>query len=79
MPTEAMRAQLARKALDLYLEVHTTERRWRYPVTGSDIAVCDIVDLMTDLLILARQSGHDPCAVLRKTQAHLKAETGESC
>jgi hypothetical protein len=79
MPTEAMRAQLARKALDLYLEEHTAERRWRYPVEGADVAECDIVDLMTDLLILARRSGHDPCVILRKTQVHLKAEIGESC
>ncbi|GJE11415.1 hypothetical protein [Methylobacterium longum] len=79
MPTEAMRAQLARKALNLYLGEHTAERRWRYPVAGAEVAECDIVDLMTDLLILARRSGYDPCAVLRKTQVHLKAEVGESC
>ena len=79
MPTKAMRAQLARKALDHYLAEHTTERRWRYPVVGSEVAECDIIDLMTDLLILARLSGYDPCAVLRNTQAHLKAETGGSC
>lgn len=79
MPTEAMRGQLARNARDLYLAQQTTERRWRYPMTGADVAECDIIDLMTDLLILARLSGHDPCAVLRKTKVHLKAETGESC
>ncbi|WP_336488411.1 hypothetical protein [Methylobacterium nigriterrae] len=79
MATEAARADLARKALELYLEEHCGERRWRYPIAGSGVAVCDIVDLMTDLLLLARLSGHDPCAVLRKTQVHLDAETGERC
>lgn len=73
------RACSARKALNLYLEEHTAERRWRYPVEDADVAECDIVDLMTDLMILARQSGHDPCAALRKTQVHRKAEIGQSC
>ena len=79
MPTEAARTDLARKALDLYLQEHCGERRWRYPLTGSDVAQCDIVDLTTDLLLLARVSGHDPCTVLRKTQVHLDAETGQKC
>jgi hypothetical protein len=49
MPTGA-RAALARKALDLYLQEHTSERRWRYPA-NSDVAECDVIDLMTDLAI----------------------------
>jgi hypothetical protein len=77
MPTEA-RAALARKALDLYLREHRSERRWRYPA-DSDIAECDVIDLMTDLLLLAKLSGHDPCSVLRKTQVHLDAEIGQRC
>lgn len=79
MATEAERAELARKALDFYLQEHGGERRWRYPAAGNDVAECDIVDLMTDLLLLSKLSGHDPCSVLRKTQVHLDAETGERC
>ncbi|MHB2206446.1 hypothetical protein [Methylobacterium sp. CM6257] len=79
MPTEAKRAKLAQKALNLYLNEHATERRWSYPMAGLDVAECDIVDLMTDSLILARRNGHDPCAVLRTPQVHLKAEIGERC
>lgn len=48
-------------------------------MAGLDVAECDIVDLMTDSLILARRNGHDPCAVLRTPQVHLKAEIGERC
>ncbi|KAB1074614.1 hypothetical protein [Methylobacterium planeticum] len=79
MATEAARAALARKALELYLQEHCGERRWRYPAAGNDVAECDIVDLMTDLLLLASRSGHDPCTVLRKTQVHLDAEIGQRC
>ena len=79
MATEAARIDLARKALDLYLQEHGDERRWRYPLAGSDVAECDIVDLLMDLLLLARASGHDACTVLRKTQVHLDAETGQRC
>ena len=78
MPTEA-RAALARKALDLYLQEHTTERRWRYPANSSDVSECDVIDLMTDLLLLVQLSGHDPCSVLRKTQVYLDAEIGHRC
>lgn len=77
MPTEA-RAALARKALALYLQEHTSERRWRYPA-NNDVAECDLIDLMTDLLLLAKLSGHDPCSLLRKTQVHLDAEVGHRC
>lgn len=79
MATEAARAGLARKALDRYVHEHCDERRWRHPAAGNDVCECDIVDLMTDLLILARLSGHDPCSVIRKTQVHLVAETGLHC
>ena len=36
----------------------------------------DIVDLMTDLLLLARFSGYDPQSVVSKAERHLYAETG---
>lgn len=79
MPTEAMRAEFARQALDCYARAHASFRRWRYAPNGDEIAECDIVDLVTDLLLLARQRGHDPCQVISKAEGHLCAETGLVC
>lgn len=46
---------------------------------GATILPCDLVDLMTDLLLLAKQRGHDPCSVASKVEHRLKERTGERC
>ncbi|MEA1831006.1 hypothetical protein U8607_02835 [Methylobacterium durans] len=69
MPTEAARA--ARIALEAYLRAKGAERRW-----GAGAPACDIVDLMTDLLLLAKERGYDPCLVIGQVERHLNAETG---
>ncbi|AMB46778.1 MULTISPECIES: hypothetical protein [Methylobacteriaceae] len=74
MPDKAKRADLAQKALDAYLHEHSGIRRWCYPSTSDDIGESDIIDLVTDLLLLAEVKGHDPCAVVRKAEVHLQAE-----
>lgn len=79
MPDEARRAELARKALDCYAHEHRSIRRWRYPAKGKVTARCDIVDLITDLLLLAKREGHDPCALIRASEEHLAAEAGHRC
>ena len=78
MPDKAKRAELAQKALDAYLHEHSSIRRWRYPPGSDDIAECDIVDLITDLLLLAEMKGHHPSNVVRKVEVHLQAEAGSS-
>ena len=72
--TTERRAELAQIALDAYLHAEGATRRW-----GSAAPPCDVVDLMTDLLLLAKQRGHDPCSVIGKVEQHLKAESGERC
>lgn len=74
MPTLQRRAELAQIALDAYLHAEGAERRWR-----GGAPACDIVDLMTDLLLLAKQRGYDPCSVVSKVERHLQAETEERC
>ncbi|GEP04834.1 hypothetical protein [Methylobacterium oxalidis] len=74
MATEAERADFAQLALDAFIHAEGADRRW----TGGEPA-CDIVDLMTDLLLLAKRRGYDPCTVIGKVERHLKAETGEIC
>ncbi|KAB1075061.1 hypothetical protein [Methylobacterium planeticum] len=80
MPTEARRAEFARKALASHARAHTqahaTLRRWPSVRAGDDIAECDIVDLITDLLLLARLRGHDPASIVSKAERHVYAETG---
>ena len=39
----------------------------------------DMIDLMTDLLLLAKHRGYDPCSVLAKAKRHIEAEIGERC
>lgn len=79
MPNKAKRAELAQKALDTYLHEHSGIRRWCHPSAGDGGSECDIVDLVTDLLLLADRKGHDPCEVLRKAEGHLLAEAGREC
>ncbi|CAO4177334.1 hypothetical protein [Methylorubrum extorquens] len=74
MPDKAKRADLAQKALDAYLHEHSGIRRWCYPAKSDDIGESDIIDLVTDLLLLAEVKGHDPCSVVRKAEVHLQAE-----
>jgi NADPH-dependent ferric siderophore reductase len=68
------RAELAQVALDAYLHAEGAARRW-----GDSAPPCDIVDLMTDLLLLAKDRGHDPCSVMNKVEQHLKSKSGERC
>lgn len=79
MPNKAKRAELAQKALDAYLQEQSDIRRWCYRPPAEDIGESDIVDLVTDLLLLAELKGLDPCEVTRKAEAHLQAEAGREC
>lgn len=79
MPNKAKRAELAQKALDAYLQEHSGIRRWCYPPSDHEVGESDIVDLVTDLLLLAELRGHDPCEVTRKAEGHLRAEAGREC
>ena len=78
MPNKAKRAEFAQKALDAYLHEHSGIRRWCYPPATDDIGESDIIDLVTDLLLLAELKGHDPSGVMRKVEVHLQAEAGFS-
>lgn len=74
MPDKAKRVELAQKALNSYLHEHSGIRRWNYPAASDGIGQCDIVDLITDLLLLAEVKGHDPYGIVRKAEVHLHAE-----
>lgn len=74
MATTERRAELAQIALDAYLHAEGAARKW-----GREAPPCDVVDLITDLLLLAKERGHDPCSVISKVEQHLKAESGELC
>ena len=76
MPTEGRRAHFAQLALGTYARVQGTCRRSKQSTGEGDVAESDIVDLMTDLLLLARFSGYDPQSVVSKAERHLYAETG---
>ena len=78
MPDKVKHAELAQKALDAYLHEHSGIRRWCHPRASDVIGECDIIDLVTDLMLLAEAKGHDPHGVIRKVEAHLQAETGLS-
>ena len=72
MPADASRTGLAQTALDAYLRAEGAARR------GLDGApICEIVDLITDLLLLAQQRGCDPVSVVRKAEKHVLAETSQ--
>jgi hypothetical protein len=74
MPTTIRRVELAQAALDAYLHAEGADRRW----TGG-VPACEIVDLITDLLLLPRTRGYDPCSVLSKARHYVEAETGVRC
>ncbi|AWN43008.1 hypothetical protein U8607_13570 [Methylobacterium durans] len=76
MPTEDRRAELAQKALDTYARQIVTQPRWRTARRLHDVSECEIVDLITDLLLLARLRGHDPATIVGKAERHVYAETG---
>ena len=74
MATIQQRAELAHIALDPYLHAEGVGHLWR-----GGAPTCDIVDLMTDLLLLAKQRGYDPYLVIPKVERHLQAEIEEHC
>ncbi|CAO4140426.1 hypothetical protein [Methylorubrum aminovorans] len=78
MPDKAKRAELAQKALDAYLQEHSGIRRWCYPPASDDIGESDIIDLVTDLMLLAEMKGYEPRGLIRKVEVHLQAEAGPS-
>ncbi|WP_336490820.1 hypothetical protein [Methylobacterium nigriterrae] len=71
MLAEASRTSLAQTALDGYLRAEGADRRGE-----SGVPTCQIVGLITDLLLLAQQRGSDPISVIRKAEKHVLAETG---
>lgn len=71
MSAEASRTDLAQVALDAYLQAEGAGRRWE-----NGAPICEIVDLITDLLLLAQQRGCDPVSLVRKAEKHVLAETG---
>ncbi|MHB2210717.1 hypothetical protein [Methylobacterium sp. CM6257] len=74
MTTKIRRVEFAQAALDAYIHAEGADRRW----IGGQPA-CEVVDLVTDLLLLAKVKGHDPCSVLSKAKRHLEAEGTERC
>ncbi|AWN39959.1 hypothetical protein [Methylobacterium durans] len=70
MVMEVSRTKLAQTALDAYIFAEGAERRLEDGVPS-----CEIVDLITDLLLLAHQRGCDPLSVVRKAERHVLAET----
>lgn len=71
--------RLAQIALDAYYEGRQAQRRGGVTASGCDWSESDMVDLMTDLMLLARSKNHDLSALLRKVEAHIRAETGREC
>ncbi|AWN39530.1 hypothetical protein [Methylobacterium durans] len=70
MIVEVSRTKLAQTALDACLSAEGAERRLEDGVPS-----CAIVDLITDLLLLADQRGRDPLSIVRKAERHVLAET----
>jgi hypothetical protein len=58
-------AEFAEAALETYVSLNGP--------TGAK--QCEIVDLITDLLHLAKSRGLDPSAILQKADQHFRAET----
>jgi hypothetical protein len=69
MMVEVSRTKLAQTALDAYVFAEGAGRRLEDGVPS-----CAIVDLITDLLLLAHQRSRDPLSIIRKTEKHLLAE-----
>jgi hypothetical protein len=74
MAPKPERIEFAQTALDAYIHAEGAARRW---VGG--VPACDVVDLITDLLLLAQAKGHDPCSVLNRAKRHLEAEAAQRC
>lgn len=74
MASKPERVEFAQAALDAYIHAEGAARRW---IGG--VPACDVVDLITDLLLLAKARGHDPCSVLSRAKKHLEAEAAERC
>lgn len=74
MPTEAAHIEYAQAALHANLRAEGANRRW---VGG--VPACDVIDLISDLLLLSKHRGYDPCSVLAKVKRHMEAELGERC
>ena len=66
MLENAVRAGYAEAALNTYRERHGTSGTCR----------CDIIDLMTDLLLYAQEQGIDPSAFAETSDRHFRAEIG---
>jgi hypothetical protein len=69
MMVEVSRTKLAQTALDAYVFAEGAGRRLEDGVPS-----CAIVDLITDLLLLAHQRSRDPLSIIRKAEKHLLAE-----
>src|SRR6478735_542500 len=69
MTMEVSRTKLAQTALDAYISAEGADRRLEDGVPSYAI-----VDLITDLLLLAHQRSHDPLSIIRKAERHLLAE-----
>ena len=72
MALKPERIEFAQTALDAYIHAEGAARRW---VGG--VPACDVVDLITDLLLLAQAKGHDPCSGLNRAKRHLEAEAAQ--
>lgn len=80
MPQSNQRGvRLAQIALEAYYEGRQAQRRGGDAASGCDWSESDMVDLITDLLLLARSKDHDLSALLRKVEGHIRAETGRAC
>ncbi len=69
MTLEVSRTKLAQTALDAYIFAEGADRRLEDGVPS-----CAIIDLITDLLLLAHQRSRDPLSIVRKAEKHLLAE-----
>lgn len=68
--------RLAQVALDAYYSGRQSKRRGGLAASGLDWSESDMVDLITDVLLLARSKDYDLTALMRKVRAHIGAETG---
>ncbi|GEP06329.1 hypothetical protein [Methylobacterium oxalidis] len=69
MTEEVSRTEPAQTALDAYTFAEGAGRRLEEGVPS-----CAVIDLITDLLLLAHQRGRDPLFIVRKAERHLLAE-----
>lgn len=63
--------RLAQVALEAYYSGRQSQRRGGIAASDCDWSESDMVDLITDLLLLARAKDHDLAMLLRKVQAHI--------